>query len=43
MSRIVTVGGAQLGLIGLPESRPQVVRRLLAVMREPKAAGCCAA
>jgi predicted amidohydrolase len=40
MSRIVTVGGAQLGPIGLTESRPQVVRRLIALMRQAKAAGC---
>jgi predicted amidohydrolase len=40
MSRIVTVGAAQLGPIARLETRPQVVQRLIALMRQAKAAGC---
>jgi len=40
MPRIVTVGAAQLGPIARLETRTQVVQRLLALMREAKAAGC---
>ena len=40
MPRIVTVGAAQLGPIARLEARTQVVQRLLALMREAKAAGC---
>ena len=40
MSRTVTVGAAQLGPIARSETRPQVVRRLIALMRQAKAAGC---
>ena len=40
MSRIVTVGAAQLGPIARAETRTQVVARLLALMRQAKAHGC---
>src|SRR6185437_13603392 len=40
MTRIVTVGAAQLGPIGRDETRPQVVERLLALLRQGKAMGC---
>jgi predicted amidohydrolase len=40
MSRIVTVGAAQLGPIARAETRTQVVTRLLALMRQAKAHGC---
>jgi predicted amidohydrolase len=40
MSRIVTVGAAQLGPIARAETRRQVVARLLALMRQAKAHGC---
>jgi predicted amidohydrolase len=40
MSRIVTVGAAQLGPIARSETRPQVVQRLIALMRQAKAVGC---
>ncbi|MCP5265570.1 MAG: N-carbamoyl-D-amino-acid hydrolase [Burkholderiaceae bacterium] len=40
MTRIVTVGAAQLGPIARSETRSQVVERLLALMREAKAHGC---
>ena len=40
MSRIVTVGAAQLGPIARSETRPRVVQRLIALMRQAKAAGC---
>lgn len=40
MSRFITVGAAQLGPIGRSESRGQVVRRLIALMRQAKEAGC---
>ena len=40
MTRIVTVGAAQLGPIARRESRTSVVARLLALMREAKAKGC---
>ena len=39
MSRIVTVGAAQLGPIARSETRPRVVQRLIALMRQAKAAG----
>jgi predicted amidohydrolase len=40
MSRIVTVGAAQTGPVGLDETRAQVVERLIALMREARARGC---
>ena len=40
MSRIVTVGGAQVGPIARSETRAQVVTRLIALMRQAKSAGC---
>jgi predicted amidohydrolase len=40
MSRIVTVGAAQVGPIARSETRAQVVTRLIALMRQAKAAGC---
>jgi len=40
VSRIVTVGAAQLGPIARAETRTQVVARLLALMRQAKAHGC---
>lgn len=40
MSRIVTVGAAQLGPIARNESRAQVVERLLALMRRARTRGC---
>lgn len=39
MPRIVTVGAAQLGPIARPESRREVVARLIALMRQAKDAG----
>jgi N-carbamoyl-D-amino-acid hydrolase len=40
MSRIVTVGAAQVGPIMRTDTRGQVVQRLIALMRQAKAAGC---
>lgn len=40
MTRIVTVGGAQLGPTGRHESRTSVVRRMVELLREARAAGC---
>jgi hypothetical protein len=40
MTRIVTVGAAQLGPIARAETRAQVVTRLLALMRQARAHGC---
>ena len=40
MSRILTVGGAQLGPIARNESRRSVVKRMLALLREAKERGC---
>lgn len=40
MSRIVTVGAAQVGPIARSETRAQVVTRLIALMRQAKDAGC---
>ncbi|HEV2055182.1 MAG TPA: N-carbamoyl-D-amino-acid hydrolase [Methylomirabilota bacterium] len=40
MSRIVTVGAAQLGPIQLADARPQVVKRLLDLLHQAKAHGC---
>lgn len=40
MSRIVTVGAAQLGPIARSESRSSAVRRMLGLMRQAKAKGC---
>ena len=40
MSRIVTVGAAQLGPIARAETRTQVVARLLALMQQAKRHGC---
>ncbi len=40
MSRVITIGAAQLGAIQKAESRAQVVERLLALMHQAKAKGC---
>ncbi len=40
MTRIVTIGAAQLGPIARAESRPQVVERMLALLRAAKSHGC---
>ena len=40
MSRLITVGAAQVGPIARSETRAQVVTRLIALMRQAKAAGC---
>ncbi len=40
MSRIVTVGAAQMGPIALKESRAQAVERLIALLREGAKRGC---
>jgi predicted amidohydrolase len=40
MTRIVTIGAAQLGPIARAETRAQAVGRLLALMRQAKAHGC---
>jgi N-carbamoyl-D-amino-acid hydrolase len=40
MTRIVTVGAAQLGPIARSDTRPQVVARMLALMQQAKAHGC---
>jgi predicted amidohydrolase len=40
MTRIVTVGAAQLGPIARSDTRPQVVARMLALMHQAKAHGC---
>jgi predicted amidohydrolase len=40
MSRVITVGAAQLGPIARSESRTQVVARMLALMRQAHAHGC---
>src|SRR5579883_4977 len=40
MSRIVTVGAAQLGPIARAEGRAEVVERLIALLRQAKAMGC---
>ena len=40
MTRILTVGAAQLGPIARAESRTQVVRRLIAILDRAKARGC---
>lgn len=40
MTRIVTVGGAQLGPIAAEESRPDVVERLLALLQQAAETGC---
>lgn len=40
MSRIVTVGAAQVGPIARSEARAQVVTRLIALMRQAKDAAC---
>ena len=40
MARTITIGAAQLGPIGRLESRAQVVRRLLELMREAHGFGC---
>jgi predicted amidohydrolase len=40
MTRIVTVGAAQLGPIARSETRAQVVERMLALMHQAKAHGC---
>src|SRR5215510_4439234 len=40
MSRVVTVGAAQLGPIQRAETRPQVMKRLLDLLQQAKAHGC---
>ncbi|PYM44735.1 MAG: N-carbamoyl-D-amino-acid hydrolase, partial [Candidatus Rokuibacteriota bacterium] len=40
MSRIVTVGAAQLGPIQRADGRPQVVKRLIELLQRAKAHGC---
>ena len=40
MSRVVTVGAAQLGPIQRADARPQVVNRLLDLLHQAKAHGC---
>lgn len=40
MSRIITVGAAQLGPIARSDTRTQVVERMLALMHEAKGNGC---
>jgi hypothetical protein len=40
MTRIVTLGAAQLGPIGRAETRPQVVQRLLELLRAARLHGC---
>ncbi|HHP7244247.1 MAG TPA: N-carbamoyl-D-amino-acid hydrolase [Elainellaceae cyanobacterium] len=40
MSRVITVGAAQLGPIARNESRAQVVNRLLDLMKQAKSMGC---
>src|SRR5260221_13044224 len=40
MTRIVTVGAAQMGPIPRSESRAQVVRRLIELLRQGHAMGC---
>ena len=40
MSRVLTVGGAQLGPIGRSEPRTSVVQRMLALMQEAKSRRC---
>ena len=40
MTRIVTVGGAQLGPTGRYESRSNVVKRMVELLRQASAAGC---
>ena len=39
MTRVVTVGAAQLGPIGRSESRAAVVKRMLELMRQAKSHG----
>ncbi|HWN92817.1 MAG TPA: nitrilase-related carbon-nitrogen hydrolase, partial [Verrucomicrobiae bacterium] len=40
MSRIITVGAAQLGPIQRADGRPQVVKRLIELLHRAKAHGC---
>ena len=40
MSRVITVGAAQLGPIQRADARPQVVKRLLDLLHQAKAHGC---
>lgn len=40
MSRVITVGAAQLGPIAQSESRQQVVQRLIDLMKQAKTMGC---
>ncbi len=40
MSRVVTVGAAQLGPIQRADARPQVVKRLFDLLHRAKAHGC---
>jgi hypothetical protein len=39
MSRVITVGAAQLGPIQRADARPQVVKRLLDLLHQAKAHG----
>jgi N-carbamoyl-D-amino-acid hydrolase len=40
MSRILTIGAAQLGAIQRADSRPAVVARMIELMRQAKSSGC---
>ena len=40
MSRVITVGAAQLGPIQRADARPQVVKRLLELLHQAKSHGC---
>ena len=40
MSRVLTVGAAQMGPIQLADARPEVVERLVALLRSGAVAGC---
>ena len=40
MNRVLTVGAAQMGPIQLADARPEVVERLVALLRSGAAAGC---
>ena len=40
MARVITVGAAQLGPIARAESRPHVVARLVALLRQARGHGC---
>ena len=40
MTRVITVGAAQLGPIQRSDARPQVIKRLLDLLHQAKAHGC---